>query len=354
MPTIAPDALTDLTTNIFTALHVPEADAREVAQHLVGANLAGHDSHGVIRVPSYVRRVKEGMIQPGAEITIERETANTAAVIGHHNFGQVTARRVTELAIAKAKAADVAIVTAYECTHVGRVGAYPELIAAAGLLGMAAVNNSGGGRMTAAYGGVEARTSPNPISMAVPTGRRDLPFLVDMTASVVPEGKLLMKRNQRSPLPDGWATRADGTPARTAEDFFGPPRGAILPLGGIVAHKGFALSLMVEALAGALSGAGCSNPHGGDFRDNALWVMAVNIDAFTPLEEFERSVGGLMDYVKSPPYAPGFAEILVPGEPEHRSALMRRREGIPLDDETWQQLTDVAKELGAPGWTVTD
>ena len=346
MPTIMPDDLRELTVNIFTALDVPESDARELAAHLIGSNLAGHDSHGVLRIPQYVRRLKAGQFRPGAEITIERETAITAVVRGHHNFGQVTARKATDLAIAKAQAANIGMVTATDCAHVGRVGAYPEMIAAAGLLGMAAVNNSGGGQSMAPYGGIEARTSPNPFSMAVPTGRPAQPFLVDMTASVVAIGKLRVKQNLDAPLPDGWAIKADGSPAQTADDFFGPPKGAVLPMGGNVAHKGFALALMVEALAGALSGAGCSGPNAKEFGDNAIWLLAVNIPAFTPVEEFQRDFAALVDYVKTPPYAPGFTEILVPGEPEHRTATERGRDGIPIDDETWRQIQEVANEVG--------
>ena len=345
MPTITPAELQQLTTRIFTAMDAPEADAEEVAKHLVASNLAGHDSHGVIRIPRYAQQIRDGMILPGREITVERETVNTAVVNGHHDFGQVTARKVAELALAKARQANIGMITAYECNHVGRLGAYPEIIAAAGYLGMAVVNNNGGGRLMSAFGGVEPRTSPNPISMAVPTGRPDRPFLVDMTASVVAEGKLLLKRNRGEPVPDGWATTATGKPAHTADEFYGPPRGAILPTGGSVAHKGFALALMVEVLGGALSRAQCSNPEAPLTSGNGLWMMAVNIEAFTPMDEFQQKVGGLTDYVKSPPYAPGFDEILVPGEPEYRSAL-QRMDGIFLDDETWRQIQDVADGVG--------
>ncbi len=345
MPTIPATDLTALAARIFLAHGASEAEANDVADHLVGANLAGHDSHGVIRIPVYVSMIEQGVIRPQAEITVERETANSAVLDGGRTFGQVTARRATEIAIEKARAATIGMVTAHECNHVGRVGAYTEQIAAAGLLGMAVVNNHGGGRLMAAYGGIEPRTSPNPISMAFPTGRPDQPFLVDMTASVVAGGKIMVKRNEGAPLPDGWAIRADGAPAATPEEYYGPPRGAILPMGANVAHKGFALALMVDVLGGALSGAACSNPDA-EVGGNGLWVMAVDIEAFRPLADFQAETGRLLDYVKTPPYADGFDEILIPGEPEHRSAQRRRRDGIPVDDETWRQLNEVAAKAG--------
>ena len=342
MHDIAPQDLEDLTSRILVSLGSPEADARDVAQHLVGANLAGHDSHGVIRLPLYAQMVRDGVVNPGAEPTTDRESATTAVLNANRNFGQVSARRATDLAIAKAQEHDLGMVTLYNCNHVGRVGAYVEQIAAAGMLGMAVVNNHGGGRLMSAFGGLEPRTSPNPIAFAVPTGG-DRPFVVDMTASVVAEGKIKVQLNKGETLPEGWAIKPDGSPVVDPKDFYGPPRGAILPMGTPVAHKGFALGLMVDILGGALSESETSNPdaQGGG---NGLWVTATRIEAFTTREELERKVNMLLDYVSTPPYAPGFDEILTPGLPEQRSRE-RRADAIPLDDETWRQIDEIAQEL---------
>ena len=346
MHEIAPQKLEDLATRIFVALGAPEPDARDVGRHLVGANLAGHDSHGVIRVPTYVQRYRAGRINAGAEPTTDHESATTAVLNANRNFGQVSARRATDLALAKAQEHDLGMVTVYNCNHVGRVGAYAEQIAAAGMMGMAVVNNDGGGRLMAAYGGIAPRTSPNPIAFAVPTGT-ERPFVVDMTASVVAGGKISVQRNKGEPLPPGWAITADGSPAVDPEDYYGPPQGAILPMGAPVAHKGFALALMVDLLGGGLSKAQISNPAEPE-AGNGFWVMATRIEAFTARDEFERKVNTLLDYVSTPPYAPGFDEILTPGLPEQRSRE-RRAAAIPLDDETWRQVDEVAQNLGVAG-----
>ena len=188
------------------------------------------------------------------------------------------------------------------------------------------------------------RLSPNPIAVGVPTADPDSPFLLDMTTSVVAEGKIRVARNKKQPLGEGWAIDAEGRPTTDAEVYYGASPGSILPMGGASAYKGFALALMVEALAGALSPAGTSRP-GGPRGGNGLFTMAIDIAHFRDPEDFRASFGGLIDYVQSPPFAPGVDHITVPGEPE-RDARHARAEAIPVDDETWRQLNAAAQSVG--------
>jgi hydroxycarboxylate dehydrogenase B len=348
VPLVDAATLEEYAKNVLLAAGAPEENAITVAEHLVGANLMGHDSHGVIRIPWYVREIKNGVLDPHGEAAIEKQTPATAVIDGHWNFGQVVARYAMETAIAKAKTSAIACVTAYNCHHVGRVGAYPTLAAAAGMVGITAVNNSGSGQLMAPYGGVERRMSPNPISISFPTG--GTPYLLDMTTSVVAGGKLDVARNKGAELPEGWVVRPDGAPMRDPNEFrteaLGVGIGAILPLGGVVGWKGSGLAFAIDVLCGGLSPAGMSR-QGATRFGNGLFIVVIDVAAFTPLDEFRHRVEELVAYVKSSKKMPGVDEILVAGEPEARSAARRRAEGIPLDDATWEQIAATAQSVGA-------
>jgi uncharacterized oxidoreductase len=186
--------------------------------------------------------------------------------------------------------------------------------------------------------------SPNPISFAIPR-EGDRPFLLDMTTSVVAEGKLKVARNKKERVPQGWIMDAEGCPTTEAEALYGPPPGAILPLGGVVGYKGFGLSAAIDMMAGALSGAGCSEgaKSGGL---NGLLLGAIDIAAFRSVDEFRGEVERFIQYMKSSPRLPGVEEILVAGEPEYIEQEKRLRQGIPLDDTTLDQIIECAQGLG--------
>lgn len=349
MPTVDAAPLRDYVARIFRATGAPEADAETVAAHLVESNLKGHDSHGVIRVPRYVGYIEGGRIVPGAELRIERPQAAATVVDGGWNFGQVVAQRTMAEAMESARSAGVGVAVAHRCGHVGRVGAYVEQAAAAGLIGIAMVNNHGGGQAMAPPGGLERRLSPNPIAMAVPHTEGRTPFVLDMTTSVVAVGKIRVAAARGEPVPEGWLLDADGQPTTDPAAFDADPPGALLPLGGPVAHKGFGLALAVEALAGALSPAGTSRPEG-ESGANGLFTMALDPEAFGGGEAFEASFGGLLDYVRATPLRAGASEILVPGQPEAAAQAERDAAGIPIEDATWTSIAETAAMLGVEPW----
>jgi uncharacterized oxidoreductase len=165
-----------------------------------------------------------------------------------------------------------------------------------------------------------------------------------MTSSVVAEGKIRVKRNQGQPLPEGWALDAEGRPVVDPEVFYGPPRGAILPFGGIAAHKGYALAVMVDILSGALGGGGCSR-EGAPSGSNSVFLMALNIAAFTEMDRFQRDVEEFIGFLKNSRLAPGHDEILMPGEMEHRLRRQREEEGVSLDEETWRQIREAGRRV---------
>ncbi|HIE50778.1 MAG TPA: Ldh family oxidoreductase [Armatimonadetes bacterium] len=343
MPTFTASELQAFVTDLFRAAGVPEEEARIVADALVTANLVGQDSHGVIRIPQYLQLLRRGQIRPGAPLEVVREAETTAVLDGHWGFGQVQARRATQMALAKARTYGLGAVGLHHCNHVGRLADYVLLAVEQGCVGLCMVNNHGAGRNTAPFGGTQRRLSTNPIAFAAPTAQGE-PLLVDITTSVTAEGKIRVRRNRGQRVPEGWLLDGYGRPTTDPQALYREPRGALLPLGGEVGYKGFGLSLMVEVLAGALSGAGCSREEA-TVVGNGFFLLALDISRFAPVDEVARQLSELIAYVKSSPTQPGFTEILVPGEPEARTAARRRAEGIPIDEETWRQVLEAAQPL---------
>jgi uncharacterized oxidoreductase len=351
MPTISSSTLLDFATRILAAAGAPPDEAAIVGEALVRANLAGHDSHGVLRMEQYCRMIAQGTIVPGAPTAIENETAATAVVNGNWGFGQVVAQRAVELAIRKAREVGVSAVTMRAANHMGRLGDYPLMAAHEGMAAIATINNHGSGSLVAPWGAREGRLATNPICIATPGPER--PIVMDITTSVVAEGKVRVSRNRGEPVPEGWIIDAEGRPTTDPNALYARPRGAILPFGGIVGHKGFGLSLMVDILSGALSGAGCSQANASRLG-NAMFLTVIDIARFVPLEEFHAHVATLVDHVRSAKLAPGYEEILIPGEPEFREEQRRQRDGIPIDEESWRQLLRTAESLGVPAPAVSD
>jgi len=342
MPIVAPEALHTLGKGIFLAAGASEDEAEVVMEHLVGANLAGHDSHGIILLPTYINRIKRGHIVPGAPFVVERESAASARINGNWGFGYVVTTRAMEMAIAKARTTQVAAMTIYQQSHVGRVADYPLMAARAGMIGLMTCDSGRGPKAVVPFGGRQARLGTNPISVAFPS-ELEGPIFLDMATSAVAAGKLAVARSRRQPVPEGWVVDKDGNPTTDVAAYY--DGGAILPMGGDQAHKGYVLSFMVETLSGILTGLGFGiDPQG---RHNDGTFLAVfNVEAFLPLAEFKQQIADFVDYLKATPPAKGFTEVLYPGELEYRTAQQRRRDGIDVEEATWNQLMALQKEYG--------
>ncbi len=344
MPILTADQLKRVSYQIFTAMEVPKEEAEIVSEFLVNSNLAGHDSHGVIRVPQYVNLIKSGNIIPGAKLEIVRETSNSAVLNGNWGFGQVLAKKAMEIAIRKANDKSVSTVTMAQSNHIARLGEYPAMAIENDMIGMIMVNNHGAAQYMPPWGGIARRLSPNPLSIGVPAGRYD-PVILDITTAAAAEGKIRVKLNRGEQLPEGWIIDSEGNPSTDPKKLYGPPQGAILPFGGSVGgHKGYGLGFIVDVLAGALSGAGCSRADATRFG-NAVFITVINIKDFVSIDEFKSEVDGLIDYVKSSPKMPGVDEIYYPGEVEAKERKRRLENGIFVEDETWGQIVKVAREL---------
>ena len=336
------DFLETIATDIFSAAGAPRDEARIVAEHLVMSNLMGMDSHGVVRIPLYLRWIREGTIRPGAAVTLEKEEGAMAVFDCGYNFGQVGALRATEKAIEKARELKVALVLARRCCHVGRVGHYTQMIAGAGMFGLAVVNSPKSGHSVVPFGGLEGRLAPNPISYAVPGPEN--PMLSDMALSTTAQGKVVVYRNRRQELPEGWVIDADGNPSTDPNELFKYPRGWILPLGGKLGYKGYALLLLAEVLTGVLAGHRMTD----DIPDgtNVACFVVVDLSAFQPEEQIREAIGAMATYVKSAPPAPGFKEVVMPGEIDFRFRAERETQGIPIEPVTWRRIRESAEALG--------
>ena len=333
------EVLLELSAALIEAMGSPGEDALIVGRHLVEAQLAGHDSHGLIRLPQYHAHVLEGKVKPGARVEIIRETPTTALLDGHYTWGQVTAMKAIELGISKAEENGIAALSLRNCYHVGRVGVYPLAAAERGFIAQVHCNGHGVCRV-APWGGTEPRLATNPIAIAIPT--RAEPLLVDITTSVVAEGKVRVSRNAGRKIPEGWVLDSDGRPTTNPADLY--EGGTLLPLGGREGHKGYGLSIVVDLLGGALSGAGCGTMT--EKVGNGLFIQLTDPSCFCEREEFLDQVDRFTEYLKSSPLKEGVDDILLPGEPEQRTAARRRKQGIDIDDGTWGQLIELAGTLG--------
>ena len=337
MPNFTAEELTAICLDVFQKWNISAAEAEVVTQSMVDANRVGHDSHGVIHLSKYVRELETGLIHPGAPIETLHESASIAVLDGHWGFGPVIATRAVELAIQKAKQTDVSSVAVSRCNEVGRLGGYACLAADAEMIALLMANDHGGGTCVAPYGGVEGRLSTNPVACAVPIEGQD-PIVLDMSTSVVASGKIRVKQHHNEALPHGWLIDAEGESTTNADDFYGVPPAALLPFGGAVsAHKGFGLSVIVDILSGALTGAGCSR--GEDARvGNGLFVLVINVASFRGFPGFSAEIERFINYLKSAKRTAGFDTIRMPGERGWEAQRKREREGIPIDAETWTQI----------------
>lgn len=332
MPTHAAPQLNRLAHAILAAAGAPDDIAACVAGSLVEANLKGVDSHGVMRLEWYLEQIREGVILPAARPSLERDEGGSALMRGNGAFGIYGMQIAAGLAADKARKSQIAAVALTDVGHTGRLGQFVEQIAGQGMFAMIL----GGGNherwaCVAPYGGARPLLPTNPYAFALPADRHEN-VVVDFATSAVATGKLRLYRAGSRPVPEGWILDKDGRPTTVAEDFF--QGGMQLPAGGA---KGYGLAVLAELIAESLLG----KP-----REFNWLIIALNLEAFRPLGEFLRSGDAFLDELKAVAPAPGFAEVLVPGEPERRSAAVRSQSGIPVAAEVWRSIVAAARSVG--------
>lgn len=343
MPSVAPETLTRFATSLLTAGGLPEDEARLVGTSLVGANLRGHDSHGVMRIPFYLDCLAKGEVKAGAKFTVLKETPSLIVADGDWGFGQTQARRLMERLIAKGRETGVGVGTMIKCSHIGRLGEYNEQAAEAGLVSMVMVNTHGHSRRVAPVGGKAPRLGTNPLAIGVPNG--DAPLLLDFGTSATAEGKVRVKKIAGQICPDGWLLDSEGRPTNDPSSLYGTPPGTIRPMGGDQAYKGFGLGLMVEIFSGALSGGVCIREVPINQNGNCVFMQVLDPGHLGGADHFACEVTNLTEFVRGCPRIDGVNEILLPGDPERRALAARSAQGVPLDDGNWNELVKLAARL---------
>ncbi|MBX3439285.1 MAG: malate/lactate/ureidoglycolate dehydrogenase, partial [Planctomycetaceae bacterium] len=344
MKTVSHENLKSLITRLFSAAGCNAHEAERIAHYLVLSNLVGHDSHGVIRVSYYLDYIRTGTIACNQSMRIVFATDSLAVVDGNGGFGQVIGEQATQLGIEMAQRTGLSAIALRNSGHLGRIGDWPAMAAAAGLVSFHFVNTSGLGRLAAPFGGIDRRLSANPIAAGVPVS--DGPdIIMDISTCAIAEGKLKVAKNAGKQVPAGCLINHDGEPTTNPNDFYADPPGAILPFGF---HKGYGLSIIAEMFAGALTGSGCTNPEENDRLINGMFSLYIDPARLPREMEFSQEVQRFIDYVKSSRRVPGVNEILMPGEFEERTRSERTQHGIPLDDLTWQAIVDSCERVGIP------
>ncbi len=338
---VAPRRLRRLAQEALTAAGCSQEESSCAADHLVDANLSGHDSHGVVRLPMYVQWLLDGTLTPRQELETVVDSDCFAIVDGGAGLGQPLAAKAVRLALEKVAAHGVSIIGLRNAGHVGRVGHWVEMAAEAGKIGLCFVNTSGRGNLVAPFGGIERRLSANPIAVGVPV-KGASPIVVDVSTCVIAEGKVRVAFNRGEKVRAGAMIDAAGEPTVDPAEFYTDPPGALLPIGG---HKGFALGVVVEILAGALTGGSCTRPGTTIFRQSMLTIL---IDPYRFQSEgaFSSEIKDFIASVKSSRPSTENGEVLMPGEPEERTRAQRRERGIEIDQRTWEQIVSAAQSVG--------
>ena len=345
MPNVTADRLTEIARALLIAAGTPESEADTISGLSVAANLAGHDSHGIILIPTYIDRVKVGHIVPGAPWTIVEETPTTTVVDGNWGFGYVVTKKAMELTIDKAEKQNVAACTVSRQGHIGRLAAYPLMAAQRGMIAMITADSGRSPKHVAPFGGAKARLGTNPICFAMPSNL-DGPLFFDMATSAAAAGKIGVAIARGEKVPQGWLIDSEGKPSIDPRVL--RQGGALLPLGGGEGYKGYGLAAIVEIFSGLLTGLGFGVEPSGRHNDGCF--MAVfKVSAFRNLDTFKQEVTDFAKYLKDTPPAQGFKQVYYPGEVEFVKEQDRRKNGIPIEDATWGVLRKLATEFGIAG-----
>jgi len=320
-------------------------EAELVAHHLIEANLAGHDSHGVGMMPNYMSDVRVGRLKVGTHATVEKDQGPFILIDGGMGYGQVIAYEAMGMGIRRAKELGVAIVGLRNSHHIGRVGHWGEICASAGMISIHYVNSFGMRALVAPYGGSDARYTTNPYCTAIPAAGDKPMIVVDFATSKIAQGKVRVAYNKGEEVEADTLLDPEGRPTRDPGVMFRQPRGALLPMG---LHKGYGLALACEILAGAATGGGTFLPErlGRANVVNNMMTIILDPGAFGDRAAFEREVAAFTDWVKASPPAEGVDEVLVHGDPERRTRAERGAEGVPVDERTWEELLETAASIG--------
>jgi len=337
MVRVRPQVLATLVARIFRAQGAAPATARAVAGSLVSAHLAGHDSHGVMRIARYLEYIRSGRIVPAATPVVRHQGGATALVDGRWCFGQVGARFAGALAAELAEVQGVGVVALHNVMHIGRLGEYVEDLARAGWAALLLTSNGGPDNAVAPHGGRDRLFGTNPLAFGCPGAARGRPLVVDFATSATAEGKLALARAEGRRLEPGVLLDRSGRPSTDPASYYAG--GALLPFGG---HKGYGIIVMIEALARIMTGYTAPGEAGYHRRPgNAVLLLVCDPRRFVGRREFAATMRRLARAVSASRPAAGCERVRLPGEPEADQRAARQRRGIPLPPALWRELQEL-------------
>jgi uncharacterized oxidoreductase len=303
--------------------------ADQVAESLIDANLAGHDSHGVLRILHYLEMAETGEVIPTAQAEVIREHGATVTIDGHWGWGQPSMWMATNCAGDRARSFGIGAAIVVHSYHIGRVAPYVEHLARQGLIAIAMSN---AGRAVAPYGSRQRVMGTNPIAWAVPAPDGAEPICLDIATAFIAEGKVRVARAREVEVPEGAVIDSNGYPSVNPNDFYNG--GALLPFG---AHKGSGLSILAQLIGAGLMGA-TADTLAGHRGGNGPIIIAMDVSAFTDPAEFGNRVAAQSNEIRTAQTAVGFEQVQMPGDPELINRANRERDGIPVPDSTWAEI----------------
>jgi uncharacterized oxidoreductase len=322
-----------------------DAEAELVSKHLVDANLAGHDSHGVGMMPKYVEDLLAGLVKPNTPPALVKDDGAVMIFDGGRGYGRPVAQQVMAAGLDRCRETGVVLLALRRSHHLGRIGAYGEQSIAAGLVSIHFVNVTDHLPLVAPFGGRDARFSTNPICIAVPGTGSTEPVCLDMATSRIAFGKVKVAYNAGKRVPAGSLIDADGEATDDPKAMFTDPRGALLPVGE---HKGYGLALMCDLLGGILTGGGTMQPENPRLGGILNHMLTVIIDPARLVDRawLAAELDAVIEFMKSSRPSSSGGSVLVAGDPERLMRQQRQREGIPVNDTTWEEIVDAAAKLG--------
>ena len=340
----------DFVRRAFIGYGFPEEDSAIAADVLTTADLYGIQSHGIHRLMRYADAVREGSIDPKAEVKTVFETPLSAVWDAYRTLGQPVAYRGMETAIRKAKERGFGVVTVRGSNHYGIAGYYTRMALKNDLIGVCMTNTEA---IAIPTHGKKAMLGTNPIAVAMPADPID--FWYDAATTVVPRGKLEVYNKAEKPLPSGWAADENGhdcsDSSRVLKNIIAKAGGGIFPLGGFSeetgSHKGYGLGVVVEMMTAVMSG-GTTSPHvthSGN-ADTSFTFMALDYGMFGDKKEIRARMSTLLEELRESPKADGQERIYTHGEKEMENAARLAREGIPVNEKTIREMREIASELG--------
>lgn len=340
------DQLRNISIRLLEKMKVPYDIAQVVSNNIVENCLYGHDTHGMVLLPRFIKDIETGKINPKAKTKIVKKSKGVVCINGNRGFGQLTMINSMNTAIEIAKEIGISAVTVTDCNHIGILWTFAKMPTDNGMIGMIWCASGPQGGLVAPYGGIKRAIGANPMAIGIPAGRMK-PLILDMSTSVVAGGKITLHAQQNKKIPFGWMLDEHGNPTADPKKLFkkgrigGELAGVLLPMAG---YKGFGLGMVIELLGGVLTGYGLA--YTPNYKEgNGVFIIVIDVKKFIPLDEFSKETDRLFKHIKSIPTDSKTKEILIPGELEFRTRKQRENDGIPVTDTVWLDITTIADKL---------